>query len=455
VSKEVFLIWSIDAELRAAYEAALGEAGAAARWFAAPADLDTVTGDQPSVVAVDIDALPGRWEKSLERLRSAHPGADFVALSSADSATHAMRCLRAGFADFLAKPVSPEELVWCLERSESRRGSQTQGSHPGLSTAEALSRLATAGTEGAARAIALEAVRAILSGRGAAWLRANTAADSGYEVLMSVPRAAGTLPGLRGLGRRAEFPRDRWQVAIRGGSRRAFYRQPGVDAESVYVWDIDPRPTRARLVEARLVLVQVAAAILNLRRFRALKQATFIDDLTGLYNGRYLKFALGEAFTRVKRTRRHFSVLFIDVDHFKRINDTHGHLVGSQFLVTLAKTIKNAVRDGDSVFRYGGDEFVVILKDAGLDLAHDIAERIRVRIERRDFLVGDHPIRTTVSIGLAAYPEHAQALDQLLRLADEAMYGAKRASRNAVFLASGEGGPPIAPERHREPEKTP
>jgi diguanylate cyclase (GGDEF)-like protein len=112
-------------------------------------------------------------------------------------------------------------------------------------------------------------------------------------------------------------------------------------------------------------------------------------------------------------------------------------LIGSEFLIAIGKTIKNSVRNIDPVFRYGGDEFVVILQDTPLEGATEIAERLRKHIERRLFIIKGQKLQTTVSIGVAVYPEHANEREALLRLADEAMYQAKRRTRNAVSLAFG------------------
>ena len=103
--------------------------------------------------------------------------------------------------------------------------------------------------------------------------------------------------------------------------------------------------------------------------------------------------------------------------------------------IAIGRTVKNAVRRIDHVFRYGGDEFVVILNETGIDGATEIAERIRKNIERRVFVIKECRIQTTVSIGIATYPDHAADRDTLLRLADEAMYSAKNRTRNAVCLA--------------------
>jgi diguanylate cyclase (GGDEF)-like protein len=138
-----------------------------------------------------------------------------------------------------------------------------------------------------------------------------------------------------------------------------------------------------------------------------------------------------------KRNNTEFSVLFLDLDHFKNVNDTHGHLIGSRLLFEVGQEIKRALRDSDITFRYGGDEFVIILSHTGLDQAVSVAERIRVQIEKKRFLVRDNlEIRLTASLGVATVPLHAITKQQILKAADEALYGVKKAVRNKVIAAT-------------------
>jgi len=201
-------------------------------------------------------------------------------------------------------------------------------------------------------------------------------------------------------------------------------------------WDVPEHVSTKRLASTQMLLDHSETCLFNVHKLKELKQQTFIDDLTGLYNARFLKYAVTNAIRNCKDPHQSFSVLFIDVDHFKGINDKYGHLVGSEFLIAIAKTVKNSVRSIDIAFRYGGDEFVVILTGTNTEGAREIAERLRKNIEMRIFAIQGKRLRTTVSIGLATYPKHADEREQLLKLADDAMYEAKRVSRNKVYLAT-------------------
>ncbi len=164
-----------------------------------------------------------------------------------------------------------------------------------------------------------------------------------------------------------------------------------------------------------------------------------MDDLTGLFNHRYLDIALERETKRALRYGSNLSLLFIDLDHFKPINDTFGHLVGSQVLKEVAAIIKACVRDVDLVFRFGGDEFVVILIEADAAAGLRTAVRIQEKIQNSKFVVGKDAIaQVTSSIGVAAFPEHTDEKERLIALADECMYESKRRGKNQCVLASRE-----------------
>lgn len=168
-----------------------------------------------------------------------------------------------------------------------------------------------------------------------------------------------------------------------------------------------------------------------------LKGLTFTDDLTGLYNQRYLEVILDRELSLAKRNDVRFSILFLDMDHFKAVNDTHGHLIGSRLLYEVGQEIKRTLRESDVCFRYGGDEFVIILAHTALDDAMIVAERIRLQVEKKRFLAREGlDIRLTASIGVASVPDHATTKIQILKAADAALYGVKKAVRNKVIAAT-------------------
>lgn len=162
----------------------------------------------------------------------------------------------------------------------------------------------------------------------------------------------------------------------------------------------------------------------------------FKDTLTDLYNQKFLNEVVKKKIEEHRRYQTPFSVLFIDVDFFKKVNDSLGHLVGSGVLTQMGGLLKEQIRDSDFAFRYGGDEFIIILSHTTGEDAMAVGERIRKNVENFQFHVNTTKVKITVSIGLAFYPEHAQSAEEIIRIADEAMYYGKNQSRNIVYKAS-------------------
>ncbi len=168
-----------------------------------------------------------------------------------------------------------------------------------------------------------------------------------------------------------------------------------------------------------------------------LKYMVAHDSLTGLYSRREMKLRLTDEIERASRYKHPLSVFMLDLDHFKHVNDSYGHLVGDQVLGNFAKLLKNSIRTSDYAARYGGEEFVVVLPEAPLAKAEELAERLRKLIADCSFPVKiDKELKITVSIGIATFPEHAQTTKDLLEAVDSAMYAAKEAGRNQVKVSS-------------------
>jgi diguanylate cyclase (GGDEF)-like protein len=182
----------------------------------------------------------------------------------------------------------------------------------------------------------------------------------------------------------------------------------------------------------------VASALANAVRIAEAERLSQTDDLTKLHNARYLRQFLLNEIRRARRYGSSVAALFLDLDDFKRINDLHGHLVGSHVLMEMAAVILSSVRDTDAVARYGGDEFVIVLPDTGIGLAGIVAERIREGIGHHHF-TGGRSLRLslTASFGVAAFPQHASSPQQLIACADTAMYEAKAANKDCVRFSAG------------------
>ena len=210
------------------------------------------------------------------------------------------------------------------------------------------------------------------------------------------------------------------------------------------VISVDPRPSarapefESGIVELlREVLDAAALAIDQGLRLQRAEAMSVTDELTGLYNSRFLREALHREAKRAMRYGRTVSVLFIDLDGFKTVNDTYGHLSGSRTLVEAGAVIRGSARESDIVARYGGDEFVVVLPDTGSEGGLVVARRIRERIAAKHFLESDGlDCRLTASVGVATLPDMAKSSEELLDASDRAMYHVKQHGKNNICLAS-------------------
>lgn len=172
-------------------------------------------------------------------------------------------------------------------------------------------------------------------------------------------------------------------------------------------------------------------------RNREIQELVITDKLTGLYNRHYLRTVLDDEFHRCERGEYSFSLMMLDLDDFKSVNDTYGHIKGDEMLSSLGRMLREDVRKGDRSFRYGGEEFVVILPNTDMTITWMIAERFRKRFEGEGFAFEgkDAILKTisrTLSIGIACYEEGITA-EKLIKRADEAMYKAKMEGKNKVI----------------------
>jgi diguanylate cyclase (GGDEF)-like protein len=179
-----------------------------------------------------------------------------------------------------------------------------------------------------------------------------------------------------------------------------------------------------------------AIAIDNARAVEKIQELTITDDCTGLYNARHLYKTLEAEVYRSTRFGYEFSILFLDLDHFKTVNDTHGHLIGSRLLAEIGYAIKAHLRLIDYAFRYGGDEFVVLLPQTSKEAALVVARRLRDVFRKEAWLKSEGlNLNIRASMGVATFPEDAKSAHEIIRQADEMMYAVKNTTRDNVSVA--------------------
>jgi diguanylate cyclase (GGDEF)-like protein len=398
----------------------------------------------------------------LERVKRASPRTEVIVLTGYASLESALQAMRLGAADYLRKPVSAPEITYGVKRTLLRRRliDENESLRGCIQAFEAARPLASCLESGDVLPLALDIVLRV-TGRTRAIAR-----------LVDLPSHAGEglelrgFPADRGNELRAQIeqgklfdPSDLERSAVSaleevsgaladlelgGGQLLALpVRVEGRIAGGIWLFS-EGRPfARDDLERAELVVEQAELALINSERFLQAREKAFVDDVTSLYNARYLLSALDREVNRAARSQSKLSVLFLDLDRFKAVNDRYGHLIGSRVLRELGGLLQDSVRAIDTVGRYGGDEFTILLVDTGLDGALSVADRIRQSVAEHAFgAERGLDLRLTISVGVATFPLHGESRERLLDLADKAMYLAKALGRNLVCSADDLSQPP-------------
>jgi len=398
-------------------------------------------------------SMPGR--SGLELLQAVlrdHPGTDFVLVTANSSVASAVEALRMGATDYLEKPVRPEDLILALERALGRRRLFTENRRlrDELSLYQSCRLLSGCLEPEDLFAMALDlSLRGLELRRGfALYHRAGLPGSDGFHARgLAEPDELALREAL--LAKPLDLPAGEPRCESRGELHELLHRV-GIEAGQLMVIPVhgeeeggllclagEGGPLSAvHLERARVIAEHAALALRNAERYRAARDRAFIDDVTEVYNARYLLEALDREIRRSERYGTELSILFIDLDRFKLVNDTHGHLVGSNTLRQLSRLLEGCVRQVDTVARYGGDEFTILLADTGARLGRSVAERIRQSVERHPFEAGSgRTLRLTCSVGISTYPAHGRTREALLDAADKAMYRAKSLGRNRLCSA--------------------
>ncbi|QSQ25204.1 diguanylate cyclase [Pyxidicoccus parkwayensis] len=401
---------------------------------------EALAADRFDAVVTDLILPGGDGMEVLRYVRERHPGVEVVVITGLEKVDPAVRAIKSGAAEYLVKPVAPEALQHAVRRALTTRDLMQENAslRRHVAMLEAGQRIATTMDReklAAATASALQGMAAasavVLLERDASGLRLQ--GSLGLPSAVETPLVTALISRLA----EARAPRELEGLAV------SFPRAlsiPAVEGETVLghaVLFFSGTGAEWTGETAGYLVRNWALALRNLGRFAAVEDLAYVDDLTRLFNTRYLHMVLDREVQESVQTQRPFSLLFMDLDHFKSINDTHGHLVGSKLLVETARVVKGCVRDPDVVARYGGDEYVVLLRNTDSGGALKVAERIRRTMETHRFLAREGlSLTVTTCIGVASFPEHARDKATLLDLSDRAMYRGKRGSRNVVYMAA-------------------
>lgn len=403
----------------------------------------------------------------LEEAQALSRPVDAIIVTGHGTVRNAVTALRAGAFDYISKPVDPEELRLSVQRLLSQRALLDENrelkSYVGLF--RRCQALASCLDRDQIQRLAIEALIEEMGAVSAVFL-AGTGGKPDAD-----SKAAGRAEWTPSGGNRAVAGRIHRAIsAVLGGDPLAFPQVQTLDANAGAAVASDaklPSPLGACMVipvragnsvfgalfvgrppngaafglpdlgKADFFGKHVGLALDNAQKYSEAKQLAYVDDLTDLYNVRYLNFVLDKEIKRSRRYQQPLSVLFLDLDYFKGVNDRHGHLTGSRMLIEVAAVLKRCIRDTDVLVRYGGDEYTLLCPSTDGAGAMIVAERIRATIEQTEFRGDDGTqLKLTASIGVACYPEHAREKKDLLRMADAAMYHGKATSRNVVYLAS-------------------
>ena len=419
------------------------------------AALRSILRRAPDVVITDC-VMPGMsGTQLLERIRREQPGVDVIFVTGAASVETAVGALRMGATDYLQKPVEAEQLRRLVEQTLMRRAlrDENQQLRDSLRTLEACRALAPCLEPGEVYPVALDLLLGTSGwSRGVALFRRTTPPQpDGIAFRGLSERQARGMRRLLIDEKRVELAQfDRVAPVDRGPIIDAL-RESGIEADRLVtvpvrseedeggvLWLVqDAEEIDDGLLELlRTIQRQAEVALSNAQRYSRAKERAFIDDVTEVYNARYLLSAAENEIRRAARYGNPLSIVFLDLDRFKLVNDNHGHLIGSKTLRNLSLLLLECIRQVDTLARYGGDEFTILMADTGHEAAMAVAERIRRTVETHLFECGaSSPLRLTLSAGVASFPCHGRTHETLLDAADKAMYRAKSLGRNRICSA--------------------
>jgi diguanylate cyclase (GGDEF)-like protein len=415
---------------------------------------------KPHYLILDLGVVSENPIQSLHEMKSISPGTEIIVLSHTDDVHIAISAFKAGISDYYLKPTNPETLWYALQKLISTKNLLPHDPtlQADLEMFSVTHHINIAESDHKMRELAINHLIHQTGAGGAIWLcpSSNTPRSSSsltqtidgtaffveYWGCHSSQEAQEELTSFQN-----KFPllmRDSFFTHLTSHPEHwfrgdcAWIPLKNSSMGGILLFGLSGVPSELLKTRTEFLIRSLEVSLENHQRYIEAKQLTYIDDLTGLYNPRFLEQALNIAMDSLNKKNQGFCVLFIDIDKFKQVNDQYGHLVGSQMLTHIGKLIKSSLRKNDQVFRYGGDEFIAILYETELSTAKEIAERVRKSAEARTFRFPMAHIKITLSIGIARFPDHGNNKETVISMADTAMYASKKSGRNQVIVAQPE-----------------
>ncbi|MCC7072736.1 MAG: diguanylate cyclase [Deltaproteobacteria bacterium] len=390
--------------------------------------VDPWSGDEPGELVLD----------ELRRVRDPTGASPEVVVVTALHDVHAaVECLHRGASDYILKPTTPGRLRLAIARAFERlRLLKDNGRlRRDLALFAAAQRILEMLDAAALASYGLEVLCSFTGAQGGVLLDGNVVVAE-RDVSDDELRTLSAITRPEAFTERVELPSTASARFVQALTLELDTERRAVLANT--------EPFDAGAEETALFLArQLQTAFKNTVRFADAEREARRDSLTGLWNARAFQEATELLIERAGANPTSFAVLFLDLDHFKGVNDQHGHMAGSRLLVEVGQLLERCVREGDLLARFGGDEFTILLPEVDGETARKVAERIRDTIARHRFRVpSGEALPVTVCIGVATYPNHASDAVGVLDMADRAMYLGKGSTRNSVHVAMLPTSPP-------------